>query len=57
MGHFASSPRERENRDRRDSRRFEREGQIRKRNSNKSEELEEIKTFLPLPLAATRTEG
>ena len=40
-----SSPREREKRDRRDSRRDEREGQGRKRNRNKNEETEEIKTF------------
>ena len=37
-----SSPRERE---KRDSRGDEREGQERKRNRNKSEETEEIKTF------------
>ena len=34
-------PREREKRDRRDSRRDEREGQIRKRNRNESEETED----------------
>ena len=45
MGHFVSSPREREKRDRRDSRGDEREGQGRKRNRNESEETEEIKTF------------
>ena len=39
VGHFVSSPREREKRDRRD----EREGQRRKRNRNESEETEEIK--------------
>ena len=44
-GHFVSSPRERENRDRRDSRRDEREGQGRKRNRSESEEIEEMKTF------------
>ena len=43
MGHFVSSPREREKRDRRDGR-DEREGQGRKRNRNESEETEEIKT-------------
>ena len=43
-GHFVSSPREREKRDRRDSRRDKREGQGRKRNRNESE-TEEIKTF------------
>ena len=44
MGHFVSSPREREKRDRRDSRGDEREGQGRKRKMNESEETEEIKT-------------
>ena len=43
VGHFVSSPREREKRDRRDSRGDEREGQERKRNRNESEE-KEIKT-------------
>ena len=45
MGHFVSSPREREKRDRRDSRGDEREGQGRKRNRNEREETEGIKTF------------
>ena len=45
VGHFVSSPREREKRDRRDSRRDEREGQGRKRNRNESEDIAEIKTF------------
>ena len=36
-GHFVSSPREREKRDRRESRGDEREGQGRKRNRNESE--------------------
>ena len=51
-GHFVSSPREREERDRRESRGDEREGQGRKRNRNESEETEEIKTFplYPYPL-------
>ena len=51
-GHFVSSPREREKRDRRESRGDEREGQGRKRNRNESEETEEIKTFplFPYPL-------
>ena len=49
MGHFVSSPREREKSDRRDSRRDEREGQGRKRNRNESEETEEIKTSPPYP--------
>ena len=42
MGHSVSSPRERE---KRDSRRDEREGQGRKMSRNVSEETEEIKTF------------
>ena len=41
VGHFVSSPTEREKRDRRDSRGVEREGQWR----NEREETEEIKTF------------
>ena len=45
VGHFVSSPREKEKIDRRESRRDEREGQGRKRNRNESEESEEIKTF------------
>ena len=45
VGHFVSSPREREKSDRRDSQRDEREEQGRKRNRNESEETEEIKTF------------
>ena len=51
-GHFVSSLREREKRDRRESRGDEREGQGRKRNRNESEETEEIKTFplYPYPL-------
>ena len=51
-GHFVSSPREREKRDRRESRGDEREGQRRKRNRNESEETEELKTFplYPYPL-------
>ena len=44
MGHFVSSPREREKKDRRDIR-DEREEQGRKRNRNKSEDTEKIKTF------------
>ena len=47
VGHFVSSPREQEKRDRRDSRRDEREGQGRKRKIFESEETEEIKS-LPL---------
>ena len=45
VGHFVSSPREREKRDRRDSRGDQREGQGRKRNRNENKETEEIKTF------------
>ena len=43
VGHFLSSPREREKRHRRDSRGDEREGQGWKRNRNGSEDTEEIK--------------
>ena len=42
MGHFVLCPREREKRDRRDSREDEREVQGRKRNRNEKEETEEI---------------
>ena len=45
MGHFVSSPREREKRNRRDSRRDKREGQGRKRNRNENGETDDIKTF------------
>ena len=45
VGHFVSSPREREKRDRRNSS-DEREGHGRKKNRNESEETEEMKTFL-----------
>ena len=44
VGHFVSSPREREKRDRRDSRGYESEEHGRKRNRNESEETEKIKT-------------
>ena len=57
VGHFVSSPREREKRDRRDSRGDEREGQGRERNRNENEETEEIKKILPLPLSAARIAG
>ena len=43
MGHLVLSPREREKRDRRDSRGDERKGQGKKRNRNEREETEEIK--------------
>ena len=46
VGHFVSSPREREKSDRRDSRKDEREGQGRKRKMNKSKETEEITRIL-----------
>ena len=46
VGHFVSSPRERE---KRDSRGDEREGQGGKRNRNESEETEKIKTFRLYP--------
>ena len=51
VGHFVSSHREREKRDRRDtcSRGDERREQGRKRNRNGSEETEEIKTFALYP--------
>ena len=49
VGHFVSSPRERKKRDRRDSRRDEREGQGKKRNRSESEETEKIKIFPPTP--------
>ena len=45
VGHFVSSPRERDKRDRKDSRGDESEGQGRKKNRNKSEETEEKETF------------
>ena len=45
VGRFVSSPREREKRDRRISRRDEREGQGRKGNRNESVEADKIKTF------------
>ena len=45
VGHFVSSPKESEKRDRRDIRGDDRDGQGRKRNGNESEETEEIKTF------------
>ena len=47
MGHFVSSPRVREKRDRRDSKGDKREGQDRKRkmNENEKKKIEEMKTF------------
>ena len=49
VGHFVSSPREREKRDRRGD---EREGQGRK--ENESEETEEIKIFPPSTLTSCK---
>ena len=46
VGHFVLSPRERETRDRRNSRGDESEGQGRKRKMNENEETEEIKKIL-----------
>ena len=54
MGHFVSSPREREKNDRRDSRGDEREGQGRKKNRNEREETEGKKKHSLLPSPATR---
>ena len=45
VGHFVSSPIDREKTDGRDSRGDEREGQGRKRKMNENEETEEIKPF------------
>ena len=53
-GHFVSSPREREKKDRRESRGDEREGQGRKRNRNESEETEETRISVK-PMDAPRT--
>ena len=44
VGHFMSSPRDREKTDKKDSRADEREAQGRNRNRKESEETEEIKT-------------
>ena len=51
VGHFVSSPWEREKRDRRDSRRDEwmKQGRKRNRNESKKKKTEEIKTFLLYP--------
>ena len=53
VGHFLSSPRERE---KRDSRVDEREGQGRKRKMNESEETRN-KNIPPLPLPAAKVAG
>ena len=55
VGHSVSSPREREKRERRDSRGDEREWQGRKRNRN--ERNRKNKSIPPLPLPATRIAG
>ena len=47
VGHFVSSPREREKRDRRDSRGDERDGKGKKREMKENEGTEEIITFSP----------
>ena len=57
VDHCVLSPREREKRDRKDSRWDEREGRGRKWNRNESEEIEEKKNIPPLPLPATRIAG
>ena len=57
VDHFVLSPKEREKRDKRDSRRDEREGQGRKRNRNENEETEEIKKNPSLSLPTTRIAG
>ena len=54
MGQLVLSPRERERRDRKDSRGDKREVPGRKRNRT---ETEEIKTGSPLPIPATRIAG
>ena len=54
MGHFVSSPRERETRDRRDSRGVERKGQGRRRKMNESEETEEVFVVVVRIFNATR---
>ena len=56
VGHFVSSPRERETRDRRDSGGNKVDGQGRKRNRYESEEKEEITCTL-LSSPATRIAG
>ena len=56
VGHFVSSPREREKRDT-CSKGDEREGQGRKRNRNESEETEEIKTFHQYPYLLQRLQA
>ena len=55
VGLFVSSPKEREKRDRTDSRGDKREGLGKKRKMKESDEREEITIFPPLPLPAART--
>ena len=57
VGYFVSSPRQREKRDRRDSRGDEREGQGRRRKMNESEETEKVKTFPLNPPPGARVAG
>ena len=57
VGHFVSSPREREKRDSRYSRGDERAGQGRTTSRNESEETKEIKIFPPLHLPAKKIAG
>ena len=57
VGHFVLSPREREKRDRRDSRGDEREEQGRKRNRNEKGRNRRNKNIPPLPLPTTRIAG
>ena len=57
VGHFVSSPREREIRDRKYNGGDEREVQGRKRNRNQSEETEKNKNNPPVALPATTRAG
>ena len=57
MGHFVSSPIEREKRDGRDSTGDERGGTGKKEERNESEKTEKNKNIPPLPLPATRITG
>ena len=59
VGHFVSSPREREKRGKRESRGDEREGQGRKRKMNENEETKEIKkkNIPPQPSPAAKIAG
>ena len=57
VGHFVSSPRDREKRHRRDSRGDKREGQGITRNRNENEQNTRNKNIPPLPLPTTRIAG